>query len=57
MAHAHTHEDQDNISIGNYLLERLSQIGVQARYSPFVYPRLPFLICISHYLAFLAISI
>jgi len=23
-------EDQDTISIGNYLLERLSQIGVQA---------------------------
>ena len=24
------HEDQESISIGNYLLERLSQIGVQA---------------------------
>jgi len=27
---AHAHENQDNISIGNYLLERLSQIGVQS---------------------------
>ena len=25
-----THEDKETIPIGNYLLERLSQIGVQA---------------------------
>jgi hypothetical protein len=31
------HKDQETISIGDYLLERLSQIGVQARpYTPYL---------------------
>jgi len=33
------HEGQETISIGNYLLERLSQIGVQAgSYFPLLFP-------------------
>jgi hypothetical protein len=50
-------EGQDTISIGSYLLERLSQIGVQAG------PHCPFAFLVdsqlssSHYSVFLAILI
>ena len=54
-----SHEGQDSISIANYLLERLSQIGVQARHAPLVHPPSPFLSYLnhSHYLVSLVISI